>query len=161
MAKNIVFSFEDLSTKDKVIRAIGKYFTRAGANIVQSDVGALKRTSGVTYKELSLTFADSQQVILRVKQTGDVYQVLLNGKQVPIRNQDDHPAAITEIAKLMDKGRSAHQKKMAKVLAKPPASVRTAAPTMEKVLTQKRDDLKTAIAEVRTEIAALQGNAAA
>jgi len=82
--------------------------------------------------------------------------VVLNSKLVPIRNQDDHVAAVTEITKLMDAGRGAFQKKLAKTLAKPPASVRTAAPTMEKVLTEKRDGLKQAIADVRAEIEKLR-----
>jgi hypothetical protein len=37
---------------------------------------------------------------------------------------------------------------------KPPAGLKTAAPKMMEVLTQKRDDLKTAIADVRGQIEA-------
>ena len=102
---------------------------------------------------MTLTFADSQKVTLRIKSSGDIYQVLLNNKLLPIKNQDNHVAAITEIVKAMDSGRSKFQKLLTAVKVKQPAGIRTAAPKIEKVLTQKRDALKAAIAEVRVEIA--------
>lgn len=155
--KNLLFTFEDLTVKDKAAQMALRYFSRAGANVVQQDVSATtKRTAGVSYREMTLTFADSQQVTLRIKQTGDIFQVLLNGKVMPLKNQDDHVAAIAEIVQAMDAGRSKYQKKLAAAQAKPPAGIRTAAPKMEQVLTEKRDALKAAIADVREQIAALQ-----
>jgi Asp-tRNA(Asn)/Glu-tRNA(Gln) amidotransferase A subunit family amidase len=77
--KNLLFSFEDLTVKDKAAKQAIRYFSRAGANVVQQDIpSALKRSSGVTYREMALTFADSQTVVLRIKQSGDIFQVLLN-----------------------------------------------------------------------------------
>ena len=123
---------------------------------MQQDIpSALKRSSGVTYREMALTFADSQTVVLRIKQSGDIFQVLLNGKVLPIKNQDDHVKAIAEIVQAMDAGRSKFQKILAAARVKPPAGIRTAAPKMEQVLTDKRDALKSAIAAVRAEISGL------
>lgn len=151
--KNLLFSFADLSQKDAKVQKVTQRFQRAGANVVQVDVTAnIRRTSGISYRELHLTFADSQRVVMRVKQTGDIYQVVLNGALVPIRDQDDHAAAIAEIAKAMDASRTKFQKRLAAAKVKPPAGIRTAAPKMEQVLTEKRDALKGAIAEVREEI---------
>ena len=159
--KNPLFSFEDLSAKDKAAKQAARYFSRAGANVVQQDVPtAVKRSSGITYREMALTFADSQQVVLRIKQSGDIFQVLLNGKVLPIKNQDDHVKAIAEIVQAMDAGRSRFQKLLAAAQARPPAGIRTAAPKMEQVLTEKRDALKAAIAEVRSQIEAIKGTAA-
>lgn len=156
--KNLLFSFEDLSTKDKAAKEVMKYFSRAGANVVQQDVNtSVKRSSGVSYREMSLTFADSQQVVLRIKQTGDIYQVTLNGKILPIKNQDDHVKAITEIVAAMDSGRTKFQKLMAAAKIKTPPGIRTAAPKIEQVLTEKRDSLKAAIAQVIEETAKLRG----
>lgn len=77
--KKMLFSFEDMAAGDKASKLVARYFSRAGANVVQSDVStSMKRSMGVSYKEMILTFADSQTVILRVKQTGDIFQVLLN-----------------------------------------------------------------------------------
>ncbi len=159
--KNLLFSFEDLLAKDKAAKQAARYFSRAGANVVQQDVPtAVKRSSGITYREMALTFADSQQVVLRIKQSGDIFQVLLNGKVLPIKNQDDHVKAIAEIVQAMDAGRSRFQKLLAAAQARPPAGIRTAAPKMEQVLTEKRDALKAAIAEVRSQIEAIKGTAA-
>ncbi|THF67541.1 hypothetical protein E6C76_04075 [Pseudothauera nasutitermitis] len=159
--KNLLFSFEDLSAKDKAAKQAARYFSRAGANVVQQDVPtAVKRSSGITYREMTLTFADSQQVVLRIKQSGDIFQVLLNGKVLPIKNQDDHVKAIAEIVQAMDAGRSRFQKLLAAAQVRPPAGIRTAAPKMEQVLTEKRDALKATIAEVRSQIEAIKGTAA-
>lgn len=155
--KKLLFSFDDFSSKDRAAKAVVKYFTRAGANAVQIDASAaVRRTSGVSYRELTLTFADSQTVALRIKQTGDIFQVLLNGKVLPLVNQDDHAKAIAEVAKAMDSARSAFQKKLARAKAKLPASIKTAAPRMEQVLTEKRDSLKDALADARTELEGLR-----
>ncbi|AJK46247.1 hypothetical protein [Burkholderia plantarii] len=154
--KNLLFSFRDLSAKSTAAKQVVRYFTRAGATVVQQDiVSGLKRTSGVTYREMDLTFADSQRVTFRIKQTGDIFQVLLNGRVLPIKNQDDHVRAIAEIAQMMDAGRSRFQKLLAAAKVRPPVGIRTAVPKMEQVLVEKRDALKAAIAEVRMQIAAL------
>jgi len=151
--KNLIFDFGELSAKDRAAKNAVRAFHRAGANVIESDVGGgIKRSSGISYRELHLTFADSQRVTVRIKQSGDIFQVLLNGALLPIRNQDDHVKAIAEIAKAMDGGRAKFQKRLAAAKVATPPGIRTAAPKMEQVLTEKRDSLKTAIAEVREEI---------
>jgi hypothetical protein len=155
--KSLLFTFEDLSVKDKAARQAARYFSRAGANVVQQDVlTGVRRTSGITYREMAFTFADSQQVTLRIKQSGDIFQVLLNGTPQPIKNQDDHVSAIAEIVQAMDAGRSRFQKKLAAAQVRTPAGIRTAAPKMEKALAEKRDALRAAIADVREQVAAVK-----
>lgn len=150
---NLLFSFDDLSTKDRATKQVAKYFTRAGAAPVQVDVSPqVRRTSDVSYRELLLVFADSQKVILRIKQTGDIFQVLLNGKVIPVRSQDDHAKAIAEVVGQLDASRTAFQQKLARTKVKLPPSIRTAAPRMEQVLTEKRDALKDAIAQAEQEL---------
>ena len=154
--KNLLFTFADLSANSSAAKQVVRYFARAGANVIQQDIPtALKRSSGVTYREMDLTFADSQQVSLRIKQTGDIFQVLLNGKPLPIKDQDDHVKAIAEIVQAMDSGRTRFQKLLAAEKVRTPAGIRTAAPKMEQALTGKRDALKAAIEDVRNQIAAL------
>jgi len=63
---------------------------------------------------LHLVFNDSQTIALRIKETGDIFQVLLNKKALPIRNQDEHAKAIKEMVSAMDRGRVAFQKKLAR-----------------------------------------------
>ena len=149
--QNLLFDFNNM---DKSAKEAIKYFSRAGANVVQHDAGtSVKRSSGVSYREVLLTFADSQQITLRIKATGDIYQTLLNGKVLPIKNQNDHIKAVSEIVSAMDSGRTKFQKLLAAAKVKLPPAIKTTAPKMEQVLTEKRNALKTAIAEVRAEIA--------
>lgn len=145
------------SSKDKIAKIIGRQFGMAGQNIVQTDISeSTKRSSGVSFREMTLTFADSQTITLRVKQTGDIFQVLLNNKVIPIKNQDDHAKAVTEIAQNLDKGRAQFQKKLAATKVAVPKGIKTAAPKIEQVLTEKRDSLKEAIQAVNDEIGKLQ-----
>lgn len=153
MNKNLIFTFEEMGAKDKAAKAVMKYFARAGANVVAQDVSTqVKRTSGISFRSMVLTFADSQKVELRIKQTGDIFQVLLNAKLIPIKNQDDQIKAVSEIVGMMDSSRTKFQAKLAKTLVKLPPKIRTAAPKIMAVLTEKRDSLKEAIAMVREEI---------
>ncbi|SFL23922.1 hypothetical protein SAMN05216302_104611 [Nitrosomonas aestuarii] len=155
--KKMLFSFNDMASGDKASRVVEKSFSRKGSNVVQSDIStSVKRSSGHSYREMTLTFADSQTVVLRVKQTGDIFQVMLNKKALPIKNQDDHDAAIEEIVKGMNAGRTKFQNALARAKVRPPKGIRTTAPKMEVSLTEKRDALKVAIASVREEIAEIR-----
>ncbi|MGP8289033.1 hypothetical protein ACT3OH_02040 [Vreelandella zhanjiangensis] len=161
MAK-LLFSFDELTQKDKSVKVLEKHFKRAGANVVSVDVDPrIKRASGVSYREISLTFSDSQVVKLRIKRPGDIYQVMLNRKVMPMTNQDDHAKAIGEIIRAMDQGRSAFQKRMAKAKVKLPKRMTTAAPRMEKQLEEKRDALKEAVEDARKQLSELTTEAAA
>ncbi|WP_336273716.1 hypothetical protein [Vreelandella indica] len=161
MAK-LLFSFDDLTQKDKSVKVLEKYFKRAGANVVSVDVDPrIKRASGVSYREISITFSDSQVVKLRIKRPGDIYQVMLNRKVMPMANQDDHAKAIGEIIRAMDQGRSAFQKRMAKAKVKLPKRMTTAAPRMEKQLEEKRDALKEAVEDARKQLSELKPETAA
>ncbi|MCO7216890.1 hypothetical protein [Halomonas sp. OfavH-34-E] len=161
MAADLLFSFDELNRKDKAVKQLEKHFTRAGAAPVSVEVEPrIKRTSGVSYREVSLTFADSQVVKLRIKKPGDIFQVLLNKKVMPLRHQDDHPKAIGEIVKAMDSGRSAFQKRLAKAKVQLPKRMKTSAPRMEKRLEEKRDALKEAVEDARQQLAELKPDAA-
>lgn len=157
MAKNLIFSFDDMgSKKDAATRAVVRYFARAGSHIVQGDISPnIKRSSCVSYREMVLTFADSQVVTFSIKQSGDIFQVKLNGRIVPLKHQDDQVAAIGEMVGMMDVGRSKFQAAMAKVRIQLPDSIRTAAPRMEVALQEKSAALDAAIAAITEDIAAL------
>lgn len=152
--KNILLDFNEMGgAKDAATKAIKKAFAKAGAVVAQADVSAgAKRTSGITYREMLLIFADSQTVSLMVKQSGDIFQVRLNGKVIPIKSQDDHQAAANELAAKMNAGRTAFQKKLASVKAALPATIRTAAPKLETALTERANQLDELIADVQNQI---------
>lgn len=155
--KNLLFSFEDLGTKsDKALVKLKQYFSRANAPVVTAEPGAKTlRTSGISYRELFLTFGDSQRVTLRIKQTGDVYQVLINDKLTPLKAQDDHIKAVAEIAQKLDAGRAKFQKALANVKVPLPKGIRTAAPKLEEQLKIREEELDAAIGEAQQELADL------
>lgn len=157
MNKQLLFSFEDLSVKDKAVKAVAQAFKRAGAPVASVEIDPkLRRASGITYREMVLVFADSQTVTLRVKQTGDIYQVEVNQKVLPITNQDDHLKAVGEVVRTLERGRTAFQKRLANTKVALPSQLTTAVPKIEVQLTQRRDELKVLVAEARTELETLR-----
>jgi len=119
MAKNIVFDFKAKSKNTKALKAIERAFKKSGAEVVNTDIESkTRRSAGVSYKKIFITFADSQTVELWVKATGDIFKVKLGGagnaRELPIKSQDDHNKAINEIVVSMTKGRKSFQKKLAK-----------------------------------------------
>lgn len=112
--KHLLFNFDEMTQKDSVIRDIQKEFRRLGTPVASVDIpNQIKRSAGISYREVHMTFEDSQQVTFRVKKPGDIFEVKLNGKTVAIRNQDNQKASLEEISKSLDKGRTAFQRKLA------------------------------------------------
>jgi hypothetical protein len=162
MAKVQIFNFDELSSDGKAAQRMAKAFTRAGANVVQTESdGRIKRTLSVSYKELAFTFADGQQITLQIKKTGDVGTVKLNGKAVPIKNQDDQNKAVAELVQLMEANRAKFQAALAKKKAALPKGIKTAAPKMQEVLTARVAELDTQIDEKKASIASLEQQLAA
>jgi hypothetical protein len=149
--KTLIFDFFELHDKDASIKKAQRFFEQAGATVTSVDVDAkVRRTAGVSYREVLFGFADSQTVQFGVKNTGDVYQVKVNGKLTPLKSQDDHLKAIAELVALMARGRSKFQIALAKVKVAVPSSIRTAAPAMEKILREQIANVDQAI-EAATE----------
>lgn len=148
--KTLVFDLEK-GGRDRAVKEAAKLFKRAGANVVSSQVdGSTLRRAGVTFRNVHFTFADNQTVTFSVKTTGDVFEVRLNGKPLPLRHQDDHALAIGEIAARMDGGRGAFQRALARVRVPLPPSIRVSRTNLVTALTERRDNLKSAIAEAKT-----------
>lgn len=154
--KDLIFTFEDLGT-DKATKKVTAAFAKAGESVVSSTPSAkMMRTAGVTYRTLDLTFADGQTLTLMVKQTGDIYQVKLNGSVVPVKNQDDQKKAVAELVKLMETNRPKFQAKLAKTKAELPAGTKSAAPKVEEQLKARIAELDTQISERRDTVQKLQ-----
>ena len=57
--QNLLFGFDDLSAKDKAVKAIQRRFARLGASVVSIDIPTtIKRKAGQTSREVNLTFTD-------------------------------------------------------------------------------------------------------
>lgn len=147
---DFLITFDDLKPGSKAVKRLVQAFTRAGANVATTDTdGKAKRTAGVSYRELALTFTDNQKVLLSIKQTGDVYQVKINGSVMPIRNQDNQVKAVAEIVQMLDAGRAKFQAKMARQKVALPKGIKTAAPRMEEKLRTESERLDQELASAQ------------
>lgn len=154
----ILIDYQQLTpaTAERALVQVTKLLASAGLTVVSVGAdGKPKRVGEVSYREVLLTFADSQTLALRIKNTGDVFQVLINGKLTPIAEQDDARAAIREIALLIDRARAAFLKRLAAIRMRPPEGAKTAAPRMEATLKAQIAEVDTQIAQATEELAAL------
>lgn len=157
MSAPILLDFHDQPSATKALKKVAQYMQRAGQPVVSSNFDPkVRRTSGVSFREALLTLASGQTVTLRVTQTGDVFQVLLNGSIKPIKNAGDQIKAIGEIASLAEANQAAFQKKQARVKVELPKGIKTAAPRMEVALQSRVAELDAQIAERKVQIGELQ-----
>lgn len=96
-SNQLTLDFEKLT--EKALQPVLKKFQKAGYTVVKVDApNKAKRESGFLIKNFTLTFEDEQQILVRVKAGGTIFQVKLNNRVVPIKHVDDMEKAITEIA---------------------------------------------------------------
>lgn len=99
----------------KSLSAAARLFLKLGAPLAQPPEVSktTRRSNGISFREAHLVFKDGQNVKLLVKLTGDIFQVLINGRPFPIKRQDDMDGAIREIVDGLDARRAAKQKRAA------------------------------------------------
>lgn len=161
MAENTIFAYEALKNNEKTApKALVKLFTRAGETIAASWVnGVAKREQGISYKEIYLVFADNQKITLRIKAPGDVFQVLLNNKKIPLKNQDDERKAVSEIVGIVKANSTKYQKLLARKKVKLPTGIKSTTKRKEETLQEEMNKLDEALAEATKELEKLQGGA--
>lgn len=153
MIAPILLDFHDQPSATKALKKVAQYMQRAGQPVVSSNFDPkVRRSSNVSFREALLTLASGQTVTLRVTQSGDVFQVLLNGSVKPIKNASDQIKAIGEIAALAEANQAAFQKKQARVKVDLPKGIKTAAPRMEVALQSRLEELDAQIAERKTQV---------
>lgn len=152
---NLIFSFDDLTKRDKAVREITREFQKLGDTVVATDIPErIKRTAGISYREVNLSFADSQTVTFCVKKSGDIFQVKINGKVMPMKEQGDQKKAVKEISDYLNKGRAAFQKKLQRAKIEIPKGTHVTTQTREKKQQDKIQGLNDVIAEAQKQIAA-------
>lgn len=129
-------------------------FKRAGAEVAQSSVGKAKRQNSISFKPIFIIFADSQKLELRLKESGDFYQVLLNGKIMPIKEQDDERLAVAEIVKKVEAGSQKFQAALIRKKAKLPTGIKSTVKRKEEVYAARIAELDGLIEEARAQLAA-------
>ena len=151
---NVVLKFDELKANDATApKSILQIIRRAGASVASSWVdGKVRRDNAISFKEIHLVFADNQEAVLRVKQSGDIYQVKLNGRAMPIQNQDDHKLAIIEIIDAVDANSNKFQLKLAKSKVKLPVGIQSTVTRKQDALKARITELDVAIAEAQAEL---------
>jgi len=147
-SRDIIFDFDKTNLSGETV-GIGKakrLFRRAGTQVVEVNIEQkTRRTAGISYRKIFLSFIDSQTVEIWATRSGDIFRVKVNNSIKPIKNQTDHAAAIGEIANYLDAGRAKFQAKLAKAKVKIPPSATTARIPLLKKLEEKYTGLQEAI----------------
>lgn len=150
----IFMDYAKLTVNDKTApKDLLKVFKRAGAEIAQSSVGKEKRENSTSFKPIFILFSDSQSVELRVKKTGDIYQVRLNNKVLPIKNQDDEKLAAGEIVKAVEGNSRKFQALQARKKVKFPVGLKSTFKRKEEILQERINELDKQIAEAKAILA--------
>lgn len=158
---NLLIEYESLAPGkvQSAMRRVLSLFARAGLKVIDVAAdGKTQRTAGVSFREVGLTFADSQKLALRVKATGDVYEVRINDRKVPVSAQSDPARAVAELVKMLDTGRARFQKRLAAMQMKPPEGAKTAAPKLRETLVAQIAEVDAEIESAREELAAIEAS---
>lgn len=156
-SNQLTLDFEKLT--EKSLQPILKRFQKVGYPVSKVDApNKGKRESGFLIKNFTLTFEDEQQILVRVKAGGTIYQVKLNNRVVPIRHVDDMEKAINEICDLMYDNakafaRAKAQRERRKIKPPAPAITTTRKEKLEKtkadleMISQNNADMEKQLAE--------------
>lgn len=141
-SNQVTLNFDKLTEAN--LKPILKRFAKWDCPVASVDApNKGKRESGFLVKHFTLTFEDGQQMLVRVKADGTVFQVKLNNKVVPIKNVNDMDKAIGEmIDYVQDNAKAYARAKMQRERRriKPPApSVKT---TRQEKLAQEKSKLE-------------------
>lgn len=95
-SNQLTLPFDNLTERN--LKPILKKFEKWGYPVAKVDApNKGKRDSGVMVKNFTLTFEDGQQLLVRVKAGGTIFQVKLNNRVVPVKHVDDMEKAIGEM----------------------------------------------------------------
>lgn len=156
MPKTNTLDFSSPAGAEKAIKLISQQMGRAGQTVASSEFNnKARRSSDTTYREAMLVLASGQTVTLRVNNTGDIYQVLLNGSVKPLKEHTDVEKAVGEIAAMAEKNQAAFQKAQARKAVALPRGMSTPKPKQVEVLAQQVAELDTQISERKSTLAEL------
>ena len=170
----LLFSFDDLSNKDKALQKAIKEFEKHKKKVVDVKVdptiktGASDGETKYKYREITLFFSDTQQVMLRIVPSGRVFQVLTNAAGIekprftvlPIKNQDDQLKAVVEIADKLDSDAKKVAAKLGKTKVEQPKAIKTSATNMLAFFESEKERITESIAAVDSEIATVKAQLA-
>lgn len=154
---HILFPFDRDTLKPSEKKKIERLFNKGGADVLDVEIDPkVKTTAGVKNRKVFISFTDSQKVTMLIKESGDVYQVMVNGTRVPMREQDDHSKSIAEIAGRLERGRTAFQKRLAKTKIRKPTGRKATPRKTAKAVLERQKALREELNDVQSEISAIK-----
>ncbi|MBQ3172549.1 MAG: hypothetical protein IJB53_11690 [Mailhella sp.] len=109
ISNQIKLDFENLTKAG--LKNLLKVFEKQQCPVASVDApNKSKRESGMLTKSFTLTFEDGQNLQIRVKADGTVYQVRLNNKVMPIKHVDDLDKAVTEMIDYVQDNAKAYER---------------------------------------------------
>lgn len=173
MAKKLTIDFTSTRAKGgaKGMAEAAGLFKKAGEEPTSYYVDPKVSRSQIakrSYKKVFFIFSDSQRVELWIsynktkpEQSGSIFKVKLGGAgvaektkatELPIKNQEDHPAAIKEIVSALVSRKKSFQIRLEKLKAPLPPKMRTPTVSRKKKLDTRLEEINTAIKEIDVEI---------
>lgn len=110
---NEVLNFSDINPKG--LKKVSLAFKRNGLEVI--DLAATNRTinrNGLKTKKAVFVVAGGQTVELRINDTGDIYQIALNNKVSPFREQKKISMLIKDISDSVKKNQASFDKSLLK-----------------------------------------------
>lgn len=141
------------------LKPLAKKFEKWGLTVKNIDsTNKAKRESGFMIKDATFTFSDGQQMLVRVKQEGTVFQVKLNNKVVPIKNVADINKAVIEMVDYIQSNAKAYEN--AKIQREKRKKLNVPVPVVRTTRQERLEKTQAALAEVQGSLENLQKQAA-
>ncbi|MDX5979552.1 hypothetical protein SIL78_18555 [Halomonas alkaliphila] len=95
----VTFDFNNFDADG--LASVKREFEKAGLTVTDIEANnRSRRMSGFATKMARFFFQDGQSITLRIKGDGDVFQVQLNSRIIPIQQVDNMKGAIEEMARM-------------------------------------------------------------
>ena len=95
----VTFDFDKFD--EDGLAPVKRDFERAGMTVIDVEAtNRSRRQSGFATKMARFHFEDGQTITLRIKGDGDVFQVQLNSRVIPIASVDNRKKAVEEMARM-------------------------------------------------------------
>lgn len=149
------FNLTALSEQTPIVKKLSAGISKAvGQAIPFVTVEKVKRSAGVSVREVGLGLENGQKVSFLIKADGDIFRVLLNGKDLPITGDFDPStfnAAMTEIAAKIRASQKAFDKAQQKVVVKIPKAAGATSVKTTAVKLKEAKDLESQVDEATTQ----------
>lgn len=115
------FNLQTLTEKDPLVAKLKAALgTASGQSVPYTTIEAIKRIAGVSARGITFGLENGQQVTFLIRNTGDIFRVQLNAKDLPLATDFDHEYSdlfkqgMNEIGQAVRKNQKAFDAKKAK-----------------------------------------------